>query len=316
MWRGERWPSIGVIIPNHARLTELAEAICSVEAQRYEGTLTVYVVYQPRPGIDELNARWPQLVVPIPHEDDHAISSIAGRRNTGLRRSSEDLVAFLDDDDLWHPDKLRVQVECMRASRALASFTDWVNFSPGDSPRWEPSEGNASARVLDDYDLMRSGRSVTSSLLTDGEVARTLLLNERRDWTGLDDYDFKLRLGRQGKMILIPERLTALRIDQAGGSRAQPMLHFARAFDVFVSWGQKQGWTASTWRAFAMRWAVTAIFPHGEPDPIAERQLSAATSKLRPSWLGGLVRWSILKAWRSRRLAPGVRHLLPKRLTE
>ena len=35
---------------------------------------------------------------------------LAGGRNTGLRNTSGEIVASCDDDDLWHPTKIRRQV--------------------------------------------------------------------------------------------------------------------------------------------------------------------------------------------------------------
>lgn len=37
----------------------------------------------------------------------------AESRNVGLRSGSEEFVAFLDSDDAWHKDKLKLQVECI-----------------------------------------------------------------------------------------------------------------------------------------------------------------------------------------------------------
>ena len=44
----------------------------------------------------------------------------AGARNTGIAASDGSVVAFCDDDDTWHADKLWRQVE--RLSRAPAGF--------------------------------------------------------------------------------------------------------------------------------------------------------------------------------------------------
>ncbi|MBS0910038.1 glycosyltransferase family 2 protein [Tatumella sp. JGM118] len=36
---------------------------------------------------------------------------VAGSRNKGLEACSEDIICFLDSDDIWHPDKLKAQHE-------------------------------------------------------------------------------------------------------------------------------------------------------------------------------------------------------------
>lgn len=41
-------------------------------------------------------------------------AGIANAYNTGIRASAGELVAFLSHDDLWLPDKLKMQIECLR----------------------------------------------------------------------------------------------------------------------------------------------------------------------------------------------------------
>src|SRR5207248_3247562 len=46
---------------------------------------------------------------------------LAGARNAGILGSSSDLVAFCDDDDTWRPSKVRLQVEALERTGAVAA---------------------------------------------------------------------------------------------------------------------------------------------------------------------------------------------------
>ena len=44
---------------------------------------------------------------------------VAIARNTGIRECSGEFIAFIDQDDLWHPQKLAVQIKCLQSDSRL-----------------------------------------------------------------------------------------------------------------------------------------------------------------------------------------------------
>jgi glycosyltransferase involved in cell wall biosynthesis len=106
-----------VVIPAYRRPAFLVDAVASVLAQRYPAVEVVVVADGPETVIpDEVRAA-PVRVIEQPHGGE------AVARNTGVAATTADWVCFLDDDDLWHPDRLRVAAEHLDAHPECAALT-------------------------------------------------------------------------------------------------------------------------------------------------------------------------------------------------
>jgi glycosyltransferase involved in cell wall biosynthesis len=121
-------PRVSVVIPtyNHARW--VAHAIQSVAAQRFRD-LEIIVVDD---GSTDDTARVVRDTgVPLRYLP-RANGGLPAARNTGIAAARGALVAFLDADDLWLPDKLSLQVPLLdaRAEAALV-YADAVLFDEG-----------------------------------------------------------------------------------------------------------------------------------------------------------------------------------------
>src|SRR5215471_4938106 len=101
-------PKVSVVIPTYNRARFLPVAIRSVLRQTFKDFEILI--------IDDASSDDTEAVVEgigdsriryIRHEQNRRIS---GARNTGVRNSTGEYIAFLDDDDEWVPDKLARQV--------------------------------------------------------------------------------------------------------------------------------------------------------------------------------------------------------------
>lgn len=130
---------VSVVIPAYNRAELLPEAIASVRQQGYPN-LEIIVVD------DGSTDRTPEVVRAL-GRDIHFVRlernhGVATARNVGVSVASGDAIAFLDSDDLWPPDKLRIQAQRMHTdvdillgkTQLFCRDQSHGAFTPRDSP--------------------------------------------------------------------------------------------------------------------------------------------------------------------------------------
>ncbi len=103
-------PRISVIIPAYNDAATLAETLASASAQTFRDIEIVVV----SDGSTDATLAVAQAAKERDQRIrvlDQANAGVAAARNAGIAASDGEFVAPLDADDLWHPDKLRLQME-------------------------------------------------------------------------------------------------------------------------------------------------------------------------------------------------------------
>ncbi|NGM68566.1 glycosyltransferase family 2 protein [Natronolimnobius sp. AArcel1] len=103
-------PLVSVVLPTYDRPDMLIEAVDSVANQTYPSIeLIVVDDCSPTPAADVLEERGPDDLEwrCYRHEENRGANTA---RNTGIRESVGECIAFLDDDDRWEPDKIELQI--------------------------------------------------------------------------------------------------------------------------------------------------------------------------------------------------------------
>jgi glycosyltransferase involved in cell wall biosynthesis len=103
----EKAPRVSVIIPTYNRAGIIAEAVDSVLAQDYKDFELIVVDDGSTDNTSEVMARYGDDVRVLFQEN----KGVSAARNRGITEASGKLIAFLDSDDLWLPQKLSTQVE-------------------------------------------------------------------------------------------------------------------------------------------------------------------------------------------------------------
>lgn len=127
------WPRVSVVIPLYNCGRYIARALDSVLAQDYPAGLIDIQVVDDGSSDDSLAiveryaARDPRIRV-----QRQANSGAAAARNRGIEAGQGELIAFLDADDWWEPEKTRRQVEVWRRNPSLGMIQCTCNFFDAD----------------------------------------------------------------------------------------------------------------------------------------------------------------------------------------
>ena len=110
-------PAVSVIIPTYNHRDFVLDALDSVFAQ----TFTDHEIIVINDGSPDDTSRLLQPLVEQKriHYVEQPNAGQAAARNRGLALAQGEFIAFLDDDDLWPPEKLGMQVMELRRSKAL-----------------------------------------------------------------------------------------------------------------------------------------------------------------------------------------------------
>src|SRR6266536_3282289 len=114
-------PEVTVVIPTHNRWPQMRATLHG--ALRQAGVALEVIVVDDgssEPTASALGKINEPRVRVIRHESNRGV---AAARNTGIEAARGDWLAFLDDDDLWSPHKLRRQLDKVLAEGALFSYS-------------------------------------------------------------------------------------------------------------------------------------------------------------------------------------------------
>lgn len=224
-------PEISVVIPTYNRWPLLStSALPSALAQeqvRHE------VIVVDDGSSDETNTHLRALGEPrlrlIRHERP---LGVAVARNAGIHAALGEWVAFLDDDDLWSPLKLRRQLDVLRSESASFVYSDIVVLDERRRTTYEltaPEPDDLASRLLARYVIPGGPSNVVANSAL---VRRLGGFDEHLSMTA--DWDFWLRLARSGKGARCPGALVATTAHAANMPMRASWRELVRDLDYFT----------------------------------------------------------------------------------
>lgn len=119
---------VSVIMPLYNSREHCVESIKSVLSQSYYNFELIIVDDQSTDGSFELiRDSFPNETRIKLFQNDNNLGAGASR-NKAIKIAKGRFIAFLDSDDLWHPDKLKKQLKFMTDNQLSFSFTQYQKF--------------------------------------------------------------------------------------------------------------------------------------------------------------------------------------------
>ena len=202
---------VSVIIPTYNRADYLKLALKSVIEQTYKNIEVIVVDDGSTDHTAEVIASFNNSRIKYFYQENTGLP--AAGRNLGLRECSGAYIAFLDSDDMWHPEKLEKQVRylCEHPQYYLVYSNAWI---------------------IDDFELQK-GLLLKSGTLKQGKIFRKLIngnfipvmtvlmrrevfenvgfFNEDYSIRAAEDYEYWLRIALHYKFGFIDEPLAMYR---------------------------------------------------------------------------------------------------------
>jgi glycosyltransferase involved in cell wall biosynthesis len=194
-------PRISVVIPAHNVAPFIADTLDSVLAQTVSD-YEIVLVNDGSPDTAQLEttlATYFDKIVYLSQENGGS----ARARNTAIENSRGELIAFLDGDDIWLPEYLSEQIECLNAGHLDMVYSNALLFGAVRSAQEtymdaSPSDGTA------DFEAIVSGRCnvITSgTLVYKQKILDAGMFDTELPRIGMEDFDLWLRLAKAGAKI-------------------------------------------------------------------------------------------------------------------
>ncbi|MDN4481743.1 glycosyltransferase family 2 protein [Demequina muriae] len=293
-------PVVSCIVATNRASPFLDEALRSVGAQTHP-RLDMVVVDDGSPDPSALarmlTAHPAVTLVRVPP------SGVASARNTGVRHARGEILAFLDDDDRWEPDRVALHVEALgRSSAASASYGDLRTIDAAGRVMGEPDQFDATTAdivarrvtvMLPNLVVRRSAFDAVGGFDERLTLAEDLDLVLKLTGIGPLVYargaisDYRTHDGnvtRRHRALAEAIRLVIARRRDADPRHADDYAVSLRANDRFAWWSAQRAAKAALrgrhpWRAVSeVAWAAR-FAPAAPADAVARRLIPGASAR-------------------------------------
>jgi glycosyltransferase involved in cell wall biosynthesis len=218
---------VSIIMPSWNTGKFIAASIQSVINQTYQNWELLIVDDCSTDDTDEIVSNFHDKRVKYLKNEKN--SGAAMTRNKALREAKGEWIAFLDSDDLWHPEKLEKQINFMNKNGYVFSYTEYEKIDEYDKPLniYVTGPTKVNKRKMYNYDYIGQLTMIYS--------AKYFGLIQIKDIKKNNDYAIRLQLYKKDNTCcyLLKENLAKYRVRKVSISHDKFRRKFKSHYDLF-----------------------------------------------------------------------------------
>ncbi len=200
-------PVISIVIPTYNHSNYLSKALESVLAQTYKNWEAVIIDNHSTDDTDKVIKKFNDPR--IRYLKIHNYGVIAKSRNTGILEAKGEWVAFLDSDDWWTPDKLKISMDYTNSNIDLIYHDVEIVSSKSQLFKRKILKSRQLKKPIL-IDLLVNGNIISnSSVIVRKQILKKIgLIDECKELIAAEDYNTWLKISNlTDQFLYLPKRL-------------------------------------------------------------------------------------------------------------
>lgn len=216
-------PRVSVVIPTYNRSGALDRTLQSVFGQSERDVEVIVVDDGSTDGTPSMLAGYGSRIRVIRKENGGA----GAARNAGIDAARGEFIAFLDDDDVWLPEKTREQLRLFDANPDAALASTGAMFVDERDRLDYVQAWSLNGRLFDR--LLFHNPVITSSVMVRRSCLVAMPSLFRTDLAPVEDWELWIRISARHEMIVSPQALVRYTVSpksayrKAGGDRSRAL---------------------------------------------------------------------------------------------